>query len=213
MRVERDYTTKRAERRWHRNGTLIPIFSGQLIPISRPTPINAGRKIFSAPAESALDVLHTEPNSRKSRVPRTIPRRGARLLRPRRAASKRARRARDPRPPAGQHGARGDAETRKLFLKVGAPRGRTRACASGLYMSRSRHRMPSPALFPNARGLPCERGVDGPEERRARVPAPLHEPPRRREMRFHRVIILKAIILKMPRLRFGRSSRGTMIGM
>ena len=76
-----------------------------------------------------------------------------------------------------------------MFLKVGAPREGTRARASGLYMSRPRHRMPSPALFPNARGLPCERGVDGPEERRARVPAPLHEPPRRRKMRFHRVII------------------------
>ena len=88
---------------------------------------------------------------------------------------------------------RGDTE---IVFKVGEPRGGTRARASGLYMSRPRHRMPSPALFPNARGLPCERGVDGPEKHRARVPAPLHAAPRRCEMRFHRVIILT-----MPRLR------------
>ena len=53
--------------------------------------------------------------------------------------------------------------------------------------------LPSARGFPFERNLPFERGVDGPEERRARVPAPLHEPPRRREMRFHCVIILKAV--------------------
>ena len=104
MRVERDYTTKRAERRWHRNGTLIPIFSGQLIPISRPTPINAGRKVFSAPAESALDFLRAGPKPRKRLGFRAIPRQGARLrrrevriLRP--VNTERA----EMRPPAGSH--------------------------------------------------------------------------------------------------------------
>ena len=80
---------------------------------------------------------------------------------------------------------------------------------------RPRFACPVPAIecrgspfFPNACGspyalglsfervLPFARGIDGLEEPRARVPAPRHKPPRRREMRFHRVIILK-----MPRLR------------
>ena len=64
-----------------RRSTLIPIFSGQLIPISRPTPINAGRKVFSAPAESALDFLRAGPKPRKRLGFRAIPRQGARLRR------------------------------------------------------------------------------------------------------------------------------------
>ena len=42
----------------------------------------------------------------------------------------------------------------------------------------------------------------------ATIPAPLHDPPRRREMRFHCVIISKAIILKMPRLRIRQGKTG-----
>lgn len=41
--------------------------------------------------------------------------------------------------------------------------------------------------------LKLARGVDGPEERRARVPTPRREVPCRREMRFHCVIILKGV--------------------
>ena len=55
------------------------------------------------------------------------------------------------------------------------------------------HDFPFERARPNASVLPFKRGVDGPEQRRARVPAPLHEPPRRREMRFHFVIILKGV--------------------
>ena len=107
------------------------------------------------------------------------------------------------------------------------PNARVFPCARGL---------PSACDFPFERNLPFERGVDGPEERRARVPTPLHDPPRRRVMRFHCVIILTmprlrirqvkpgrngreemrfhcVIILKTPRLRFGRSSRDVMVGM
>ena len=49
--------------------TLIQIFSGHLIPISRPTPRDAREKTFPAPAESALDVLRAGPKPRKGAFP------------------------------------------------------------------------------------------------------------------------------------------------
>ena len=69
-------------------------------------------------------------------------------------------------------------------------------CLRGLPCARG---LPNACGFPCARGfpfernLPFERGVDGPKERRARVPTPRYEAPRRREMRFHCVIILKGV--------------------
>lgn len=50
---------------------------------------------------------------------------------------------------------------------------------------------PSDAVrpLPQHARFPFKRGVDGPDERRARVPASRHKPSRRRKMRFHCVII------------------------
>ena len=73
------------------------------------------------------------------------------------------------------------AETRRLSFKVGARRPNGPGA-----------RRPS---WIGARSTRAALGtrVDGPEERRARVPAPRREVPRRRKMRFHRVIILKPV--------------------
>ena len=73
------------------------------------------------------------------------------------------------------------AETWRLSFKVGArrPNGPGARRPSGLARE-----VPAP---------PSARGVDGPEERRARVPTPRREVPCRREMRFHCVIILKGV--------------------
>ena len=73
------------------------------------------------------------------------------------------------------------AETWRLSLKLarGVRTGPVRGVRAGLARE-----VPAP---------PSARGVDGPEERRARVPAPRREVPCRREMRFHCVIILKGV--------------------
>ena len=167
--------------------------------------------------------VNTEPGARRARALRPVntgPARGGPTPSGR---STRARRAKGPRLPAGQHGARGDAETRRLFLKVGTPRGGTRLRVRALHVPpppsdavpppSSPTRTFSPACvasfaraaslthaasfaraaFPLSAISPFERGVDGPKERRARVPTPRYEAPRRREMRFHCVIILKGV--------------------
>ena len=60
---------------------------------------------------------------------------------------------------------------------------------------------PFERALPNASVLPFKHGVDGPEERRTRVPAPLHNPPRRRKLRFHCVIISCVPCVSPPPLR------------
>ena len=206
--------------------TLIPIFWGQLIPISRPPQEALGKEYFRT--RIFPDLTESVPD-----FPRAIPRQDARRRCPRRGTSKRPRRAKNPRPPVDARGdapsgrstrsarsARrgGDCFSRLARLGEGRaparpgftcsapaigcrppafiPNAHVLPCLRGLPCARG---LPNACGFPCARGLPFEsalpfeRGVDGPEERRARVPAPLHEPPRRREMRFHCVIILKAV--------------------
>ena len=176
--------------------TLIPIFPRQLITISRPTPRDTRQKVFSAPAESTLDVLHTEPNSRERRVSRTNPRRGARLRRPRRVASEHARRTDVSIGPAREVPAPPPARDVRTCLAHDFTSERP-------YMFRPRHRMPSPHPLPQCAQPPFRMRppFHAPSPLRARRRRPgaaprtcsrtLHDPPRRRKMRFHCVIILK----------------------
>ena len=82
-----------------------PDFSGQLIPIFRPTPRDTGGKVFPSHPERVLDSLRAIPPPRSPRPP--AGQRGARGD----ASSGRSTRSAEMRPPAGQHGARGDASS------------------------------------------------------------------------------------------------------
>ena len=97
-------------------GTLIPVFSGQPIPIPRRgARLRREVRVLPPVNTERVEIVFQGWRATSERAWRTKDPRH-----PRRVASERARHARGSRHPAGQHGARGDAKTRRLFLKVGA---------------------------------------------------------------------------------------------